>query len=198
MKTKGVLITDYRGSTEVSEAAYYLQKRNIFLNGEIDSEMADGFLRQMLYLAQESDEKEVNVFINSTGGEVAAGLMIVDLIRAAPMPINLICTGVAASMAAIILACGQKGRRYILPNSRTMIHEVLLAGNLRQSATSLKNMSDSLMQTRDKLNRLLAEATGKKLEQIQEFTSYDNWMSAEESVSFGLVDEIIAEDIFRR
>ena len=176
------------GTWEVSLTTRHLINRNIFLNGTIDSEMANDFLSELLYL--EENDEPVTLYINSPGGEVDAGLMIYDAIQGSGLKINMVCTGLAASMAAIIFAGGQTGRRYILPHSKVMIHEPLISGGIGGSATSIKNISDSILGTRRTLNGILAKHTGKTEKEINKATSYDNTMNAEEAVRFGLCDKI--------
>ena len=176
------------GTREVSLTTRHLMNRNIFLNGTIDSEMANDFLSELLYL--EENDEPVTLYINSPVGEVDAGLMIYDAIQGSGLKINMICTGLAASMAAIIFAGGQTGRRYILPHSKVMIHEPLISGGIGGSATSIKNISDSILGTRRTLNGILAKHTGKTEKEINKATSYDNTMNAEEAVRFGLCDKI--------
>lgn len=178
-----------QGVREVSVQTRLLSKRNIFLNGEIDSEMANSILMQLLYLTGENDEP-INIFINSPGGEVTSGLMIYDAISEIKSPINMYCTGMAASMAAVILAGGQKGRRFILPHSKTMIHEPLISHGVGGSASSIKSISESILETRDITNGILAKHTGKTIEEINEVTAHDYYMNAKESVEFGICDEI--------
>ena len=187
-------VESYGGIREVSLLTRHLTNRNVFLTGEINMESAMSILSQLKYLASESDE-EINLYINSGGGEVTAGLLIYDLLQQMKVPVNMYCTGIAASMAAVILAGGQKGRRFILPHSKTMIHEPLLSGGVGGSASSINNISDSILETRKILNGILAEHTGKTLKEINKATSFDNYMNAEESVAFGLCDAV-AEDIF--
>ena len=178
------------GTREVSLTTRHLMNRMIFLTGAIDGEMANNFLSQFIYLEQESDEP-VTIYINSPGGEVNAGLMIYDTIRGSSLPIDMVCTGMAASMAAILLAGGQKGRRYILKHSKVMIHEPLISNGVGGSATSIKNISDSILETREVVNGILAEHTGKSIEEINDATNFDNYMNAEEAIEFGICDEII-------
>ena len=117
--------------------------RNIFIQGEINTDLTNDILNQIMYLTKNSDD-EINVFINSGGGEVTNGLVIYDLLQDIKNPMNMYCTGIAGSMAAVLLAAGQKGRRYILPHSKTMIHEPLIAGGVAGSATSIKTISNSI------------------------------------------------------
>lgn len=180
------------GVREVSLLTRHLMNRNVFLTGEICMESAMSILSQLKFLAKESDE-EINLFINSGGGEVTAGLLIYDVIQQMKVPVNIYCTGIAASMAAVILAGGQKGRRFILPHSKTMIHEPLISNGVGGSASSIKNISDSILETRKILNGILAKHTGKPLEEMDKATSFDNYMNAEESVTFGLCDAVVVE-----
>ena len=177
------------GTREVSLSTRHLMKRKIFINGGIDSELANNFLSQFMYLENEGDE-EITIYINSPGGEVNAGLMIYDIIQGSSVPVNIICTGMAASMAAVILAGGQKGRRYILKHSKVMIHEPLLANGVGGSATSIKNISESILETRNLLNGILAKHTGKTLKEVNKATSFDNYMNAEEAIKFGICDVV--------
>ncbi len=179
-----------QGTREVSLSTRHLMNRRIFLTGEIDSDLADEFVLQMLFLEEESEKEHVTIYIDSPGGEVNAGLLIYDTIQSCMMPVNLVCTGTAASMAAIILAGGQKGRRYILKHSKVMIHEPLLSKGLGGSATSIKNISDSILETRDTRNGILADHTGKTIAEINEATTFDNYMNAEEAITFGICDSI--------
>ena len=178
------------GTREVALSTRHLMNRNIFILGEINSNMANRVLSELMYLSEEN--APINIFINSPGGEVNAGLMIYDLIQDAKMPINMICTGIAASMAAILLAGGQKGRRFILPHSKVMIHEPLISGGLGGSATSIKNISESIMETRTICNGILSKHTGKTVEEIDKAIAFDNYMNAQETIAFGICDKIVS------
>lgn len=184
-----VEVESLHGMREVSLNTRHLMNRKIFLTGDIDSEEANEFLVQFLYLESEGTEP-VTIYINSRGGEVNAGLLIYDTIQNSNLPINMVCTGVAASMAAIIFAGGQKGRRFILKHSKVMIHEPLIANGLGGSATSIKNISESILETKKICNTILAKHTGKSVKEIDKATNYDNYMSAEEAISFGICDKI--------
>ncbi len=179
------------GTREVSLATRHLMNRRIFLTGKIDGDMANQFLSELLYLEEESD-RPVTIFINSPGGEVNAGLMIYDLIQNTNLTVNMVCTGMAASMAAIILAGGQPGRRLILENSKVMIHEPLIADGVGGSATSIKNISESILETRRICNTILSKHTGKNLEEIDKATSFDNYMTSSEAIEFGICDAVAA------
>ncbi len=177
------------GTREVSLATRHLMKRSVFLNGEINSDTANAFLSQLLYLEQEKGP--VTIYINSPGGEVNAGLMIYDAIQGSDLEINMICSGMAASMAALLLAGGQKGRRYIMKHSKVMIHEPLISNGVGGSATSIKNISESILETREVVNGILAEHTGKTLDEVNEATAFDNYMNAKEAIEFGICDKVI-------
>ncbi|MCR5222605.1 MAG: ATP-dependent Clp protease proteolytic subunit [Lachnospiraceae bacterium] len=178
-----------QGTREVSLLTRHLMNGDLFLTGEIDTELANSFLSQLLYLEKTYD-RPVTIYINSPGGSVNAGLMIYDVLQESKLTIHMVCTGMAASMAAILLAGGQKGRRYILPHSKVMIHEPLIEGGIGGSASSIKNISDSILQTRELTNQILADHTGKTREEIDEATKFDHYMNAEEAVSFGICDRI--------
>jgi ATP-dependent Clp protease protease subunit len=178
------------GTREVSLTTRHLMNRNIFLTGEINQQMANNFLSEFLFLENESRDP-VTIYINSPGGEVNAGLMIYDVIQGSSLPINMVCAGMAASMAAIILAGGQKNRRLILKHSKVMIHEPLISNGVGGSATSIQNISESIIETRNICNGILAEHTGKNIEEINKATSFDNYMNATEAIKFGICDKII-------
>ncbi|MBR5509937.1 MAG: ATP-dependent Clp protease proteolytic subunit [Lachnospiraceae bacterium] len=178
-----------RGIREVSLRTHHLMNRKIFLSGGIDGPLAEQFLEQMMYL--EEKEEPVTLIVNSPGGEVNAGLLIYDILQSATIPVDICCAGMASSMAAIILASGQKGHRFILPHSRVMIHEPLIAGGVGGSATSIRNISESILETREITNGILAKHTGKTLEEINKATAYDNYMNAEQAVAFGICDRIV-------
>lgn len=163
------------GTREVSLKTRHLMNRCIFLTGIIDAEMANSFLSQLLFLEQQSKDS-ITIYVNSIGGEVNAGLMIYDAIQGSDLRINMVCTGIASSMAAIIFAGGQKGRRYILKHSKVMIHEPLIENGVGGSATSIRNISESILETREIVNGILAEHTGKSIEEINDATSFDNYI----------------------
>lgn len=181
------------GPHEVQLLTKHFTNRKIFITGEVTEEMANDFVVKMLYLCQ-SDEP-IDIYLNSPGGSVNAGLVIYDVLQDCSredhqIPINIYCIGMAASMGAVILAGGQKGRRFILPHSKVMIHEPLIAGGMGGSATSIKKTAESILETKAITNGILAKHTGKTLEEIDEATSFDNFMNAEEAIAFGLCDSI--------
>ena len=178
------------GIREVSLFTKLLTDRKVFINGAIDSDMANLIAMQLMHLESTSKEA-VTIYINSTGGEVQAGLLIYDVIQGMKIPVNICCTGRACSMAAILLAGGQKGRRYILPHAKTMIHEPLIYNGVGGSATSIKNISDSILETKRLVNSILVKHTGKAEEEIDVATSFDNYMNATESIEFGLCDKVV-------
>ena len=187
--TPAVEVESVNGTREISLYTRHLMNRNLFLTGEINADMANSFVAQLLYLEETPDEP-VNIYINSPGGEINAGLMIYDAIQGSRLEINMICTGLAASMAAVLLAGGQHGSRYILRHSKVMIHEPLLANGVGGSATSIRQISESIIETREMINEILAKHTGKTVEEINDATSFDNYMRAEEAIAFGLCDRI--------
>lgn len=166
----------------------HFTNRRLMLTGEVTDEMANDFVSEFKYLAESNEP--VEIYLNSLGGSVNAGLVIYDLIQDAPFDVDIYCIGMAASMGAVILSSGKKGHRFILPHSKVMIHEPLISGGLGGSATSVKKTSDSILETKDILNGILAKHTGKTIDEINEATSFDNYMNAQEAIEFGLCDEI--------
>ncbi|MGN0696938.1 MAG: ClpP family protease [Oscillospiraceae bacterium] len=178
-----------KGKTVIPLHSRLLTERRIFITGEITSDTAVEFMQAMLFLTAEN--KPVDIYINSPGGEINAGLAIYDMLQSCKNEVNIYCAGQASSMAAVLLASGQKGRRFILPHSRVMIHEALLRGGVSGSATSISRISESILETRDMINGILAKHTGKTLEEINHATSFDNMMNAEGAISFGICDKIV-------
>ena len=178
------------GIQQVSLITDAFTNRRLFLFGEIDQNLVFSFTMQMLSL-MEDEQSEINIYINSPGGEVNSGLAIYDLIQSCKAPINMYCIGMAATMGALIFAGGQKGRRFILPHSKVMFHERLIPNGVGGSASSIKSTADSILQTRELLNGILAKHLGKTLEEINKATDHDNFMTAEEAIEFGLCDELV-------
>lgn len=178
------------GIREVALRTRHFSNGKLFLTGEVTEDMANNFVSELLYLVEKGDP--IDIYINSPGGSVNAGLVIYDVIQACKekVDINMYCIGMAASMGAVILAGGQKGRRYILPHSKVMIHEPLISGGMGGSATSIKKTADSILETKAITNGILAEHTGKTVEEIDEATSFDNFMNAKEAIEFGICDEV--------
>ena len=167
----------------------HLDKRRIFVEGQITMETACAFAEQVMLLCDIS-QAPIHVFIDSPGGEVKAGLMMYDIIQSCPAPMRMYCRGMAYSMAALLFASGRHGR-YLLPNSELMLHEPLLGNAVHGNASSIRSVSEQLLEARDKLNRLLARHTGRTEQEIEEACRYDHFFSAEECVAFGLADAII-------
>lgn len=185
-----VEVESHAGMREVSVYTKHLSNRRIFLHGEINKDMANDIVAQLLYLQDESEEP-ITIFINSGGGEVTAGLFIYDVIQSLKVPVNMYCTGIAASMAALLLAGGQPGRRFILPHSKVMIHEPLISNGVGGSATSIRNISDSILETREITNGILAKHTGKTIKEVNKATAFDNYMNATKAVEFGICDKVV-------
>ena len=185
-----VEVESCNGVREMSLRTKHFTDGKLFLTGEVTEDMANDYVSELLYLVERGEP--VDIYINSPGGSVNAGLVIYDLLQACSekLEINMYCTGMAASMGAVILAGGQKGRRFILPHSKVMIHEPLISGGMGGSATSIKKTADSILETKAITNGILAKHTGKTIEEIDEATSFDNFMNAQEAVEFGLCDEI--------
>lgn len=174
--------------------AMLLAQRMIFLTDAITTKTANVVLQQLLFLESEDNKTPIKLIINSPGGSVTAGLMLYDQLKGMEVPIDMCCTELAASMAAIILACGKPGHRFILKRSRVMIHEPLISsssGGVCGSASSIQKTAESIMETKHILTELLAQDTGRTVEEIEKAVSYDNFMNAEEAVAFGICDTIV-------
>lgn len=180
--------------TSMGERAYdiysrLLKDRIIFLGSAIDDEVANVIIAQLLFLAQQNDAEDVKMYINSPGGSVTAALAIYDTMQFVKPDIQTICLGMAASAGALLLSAGKKGKRFILPNAEVMIHQVL--GGTQGQATEIDIHARHILRTRDRLNAILVKHTGQKLAKIEKDTERDYFMSAEESVKYGIVDKII-------
>lgn len=181
------------GSAWVPVESWLLPEGRIFIHGDITEEVAGEFIEKLLYLRNEKTDKRIRIYINSEGGEVNAGMLIYDAIKGLKNETDIICTGIAASMAALILAGGQKGRRFILPHSKVMIHEPLVAGGVGGSATTIQRTAESILETKRASVELLASDTGKSIADVEKAISFDNYMNAKEAVAFGICDRIITE-----
>lgn len=166
-----------------------LKERIIFIGTPIDDDIANLIIAQILFLEAEDPEKDINLYINNPGGVVTAGLAIYDTMQYVKADIATICVGQAASMGALLLAAGTKGKRFALPHARIMIHQPL--GGVQGQAVDIHIQAQEIMRMRDLLNKILAKHTGRPLEEIQKGTDRDFYMSAEEAVKFGIVDEIL-------
>lgn len=185
-----VQVKSSNGISLVPVETRLLAKRRIFLEGEINQEMACEFVRRVMILAEEDPEKPIDIMINSPGGEINAGWMLYDVIQSSKTPLRLFCLGRAYSMAAVLFASGKSGR-YMLPNSELMLHEPLLGNRVSGSSSSIKSISDSLLETKRKMNAILVKHTGRTEEEIENVISYDHYFTAEESILFGLCDKIV-------
>lgn len=170
-----------------------LKDRIIFLSEDVNNVSASLVVAQLLFLESEDPDKEISLYINSPGGSITDGMAIVDTINYIKCPVSTICVGMAASMGAVLLASGAKGRRFATPNSEILIHQPLISGGLSGQTTEIKIHADHMVKTREKLNKLLSERTGQSLETIEKDTERDNYMSAEEALEYGLIDGILGK-----
>jgi len=168
-----------------------LKERVIFLTGQVEDHMANLIVAQLLFLESENPEKDIYIYINSPGGSVTAGLAIYDTMRYIKCDIATVCVGQAASMGAFLLSGGTKGKRYCLPNARVMIHQPL--GGFQGQATDFEIHAREILTIKEKLNRLMAEHTGKTYEEIVQATERDNFLSAQQALDYGLVDTIFVK-----
>ena len=181
-----------RGERSYDIFSRLLKDRIIFLAEDVNSASASLVVAQLLFLESEDPDKEIHLYINSPGGSITDGMAIVDTINYIKCPVSTICVGMAASMGAVLLASGAKGKRYATPNAEILIHQPLIAGGgLSGQTTEIKIHADHMVKTREKLNKLLSERTGQSLETIQRDTERDNYMTAEEALKYGLIDEIL-------
>ena len=182
-------------NTDRGERAYdiysrLLKDRIVFVGGEVEDGMANAIVAQLLFLQAADPEKEISMYINSPGGSVTAGLAILDTMRMLKCPVATYCVGQAASMGAILLAAGEKGRRHALPNSRIMIHQPW--GGAQGKASDIEITAKEILRLKEVLNKILAEASGKTLEDVVHDTDRDFFMSAEEAKTWGIVDKVLA------
>ncbi len=194
MTTKASLIPMVVEKTSGGERAYdiysrLLKDRIVFVGGEIDDDMANAIVAQLLFLQAQDAEKEVSMYINSPGGSVTAGLAILDTMKMVKCPVATYCVGQAASMGAILLASGDKGRRYALPHARIMVHQPW--GGAQGKASDIEITAREILRLKEMLNGILAESAGKTLEAVTNDTDRDHFMSAEEAKSWGIVDKVL-------
>ena len=168
-----------------------LNDRIIFLSDEVNDTTASLVVAQMLFLEAQDPDKDISFYINSPGGSVTAGMAIYDTMNYIKCDVSTICIGMAASMGAFLLSSGTKGKRLALPSSEIMIHQPL--GGAKGQASDIKIQADLILRTRDRLNRILAENTGRDLAQIESDTDRDNFMTAEQALAYGLVDKVLAK-----
>jgi ATP-dependent Clp protease protease subunit len=178
-----------RGERAYDIYSRLLKDRLIFVVGAIDDYMANIIVAQMLFLESENPEKEINLYINSPGGVVSAGLAVYDTMQFIKPDVSTICTGQAASMGAVLLAAGAKGKRFCLPHARVMIHQPL--GGVQGQASDMEIHVRETLGVRDRLNKILAKHTGQSVEKIKQDTDRDNFMSAVEAVEYGLIDKVL-------
>ena len=180
-----------RGERAYDIYSRLLRERVIFLVGPVNDQTANLVVAQLLFLESENPDKDISFYINSPGGSVTAGMAIYDTMQFIKPDVSTLCCGFAASMGAFLLAAGAKGKRFSLPNSKVMIHQVL--GGARGQATDIEIHARDILRTKDQMNRILAERTGQPLEKIQRDTERDYFLSADESKEYGLVDQVISK-----
>lgn len=193
--TSQILIPTVIEKTSYGERAYdiysrLLKDRIIFLGTSIDEHVANIVIAQMLFLENQDPEKDIKLYINSPGGSVSAGLAVYDTMQYIKADVSTICVGLAASMASVLLAAGEKGKRFCLPNSEVMIHQVM--GGMQGQASDIKIHAERILKTKDQLNHILAKHTGQDIAKVEKDSDRDYFMSAQEAVAYGLVDKVIA------
>ena len=180
-----------RGERSYDIYSRLLKERIIFLGEEVNETTASLTVAQLLFLEAEDPSKDIQLYINSPGGSVTAGMAIYDTMRYIKCDVSTICIGMAASMGAFLLAGGTQGKRYALPNAEIMIHQPL--GGAQGQATEIQIAAEHILKTKKKLNQILADNSGKTLEEVEKDTDRDNWLSADEAKEYGLIDEVIKE-----
>ena len=180
-----------RGERSYDIYSRLLEDRITFLSGEIDDAVANTVVAQLIYLEAKDPSKDINLYINSPGGSVSAGLAIYDTMNYIKCDVSTICIGMAASMGAFLLSSGARGKRFALPNSEIMIHQPL--GGAQGQASDIKIAAEHILKTKKKLNQILAANSGKPLEQIERDTDRDNYLSAEEALNYGLIDRVFSK-----
>ena len=191
-----MLIPTVIEKSQFGERAYdiysrLLNERIIFLGGPIDDHVANLVIAQLLYLDHTDSKKDIHLYINSPGGSVTAGLAILDTMNLVKSDVSTICVGIAASMGAVLLSAGAKGKRFTLPNSEVMIHQVM--GGTEGQASDIAINAKHILRTKDTLNKILAKNTGQTVPQIEKDSDRDYWMTADEAKKYGVVDEIVAK-----
>jgi ATP-dependent Clp protease protease subunit len=180
-----------RGERSYDIYSRLLKDRIVMIGTPINDDVANLIIAQLLFLDSEDPDKDINIYVNSPGGVVTAGLAIYDTMQFLKSPVSTICVGQAASMGAVLLAAGTKGKRYILPNARVMIHQP--SGGAQGQATDIEIQAKEILKTKERLNEILAFHTGKTVEQIYKDAERDYFMSAQEAKDYGLVDEVISK-----
>lgn len=185
-----------RGERSYDIYSRLLSDRIIFLGEEVSDNSASLVIAQMLFLEAQDPDKDIRLYINSPGGSISAGLAIYDTMQYIKCDVSTICVGLAASFGAFLLAGGTKGKRFALSNAEIMIHQPAVHGNgIQGQATDIKIMSDHMQRSKQRLNRILAENTGRSIDEIARATERDNYLSAEEALQFGLVDKVITQRV---
>lgn len=187
------IVVEQTNSGERSYDIYsrLLKDRIIMLNGEVTDDSANVIVAQMLFLESESPDQDINFYINSPGGSITAGMAIYDTMQYIKPEVSTICVGLAASMGSFLLTAGAKGKRFALPNSEILIHQPSVYGGIQGQATDVKIHSDWLLATKHKLNKIYSERTGQPMEKIEHDMERDFYMSADEALSYGLIDSIL-------
>lgn len=184
-----VIEKSHQGERSYDIYSRLLKERIVFLGSQVNDEVANSIMAQLLFLEKEDPTKDIMFYINSPGGSVSAGLAIYDTMQHIKAPVSTVCIGLAASMGSVLLAAGSKGKRFALPNSEVMIHQVL--GGAEGQASDIEIAANHILRTKKKLNEILAKHTGKSLTQVTKDSDRDNWMTAQEALDYGLVDKII-------
>ena len=183
-----------RGERSYDIFSRLLKDRIIFLSEDVNQTSASLVIAQMLFLESEDPDKEISLYINSPGGSVSDGFGIVDTMNYIKCPVTTICVGMAASMGAVLLTCGEKGKRFATPNAEILIHQPLIGGQgggISGQATEIKIHADQMIKTREKINKLLSEKTGQPIDVIERDTERDHYMTAQEALKYGLIDGIM-------
>ena len=180
-----------RGERSYDIYSRLLKERVIFLVGEVNDQTANLVVAQLLFLESENPDKDISFYINSPGGSVSAGMAIYDTMQFIKPAVSTLCIGFAASMGAFLLAAGEKGKRFSLPNSKVMIHQVL--GGARGQATDIEIHARDILRTKDQMNRILSERTGQPLEKVARDTERDYFLTADEAKDYGLIDQVISK-----
>ena len=184
-----VIETTGRGERAFDIYSRLLKERIVFLTGEVNDEVASLICAQLLFLEAENPEKEISIYINSPGGVVTAGLAILDTMNYIKCPVSTVCMGQACSMGSLLLTCGEKGRRFALPNARVMIHQP--SGGFQGQATDMEIHVKEILAIKKRLNEIYVKQTGQTLKTIEEAMERDNFMTADEALKFGLIDQVI-------
>jgi ATP-dependent Clp protease protease subunit len=191
---RNLLVPTVIQKTHEGERAYdiysrLLKDRIVFCSGTVESHMADMIIAQLLFLESEDPKKDITMYIHSPGGHVTAGMAIYDTMQLIKPDVTTVCVGMAASMGAVLLTAGAKGKRYVLPNAEVMIHQPL--GGMEGQATDIEIHANHIIRTKDRLNHIIAYHSGQKFEKVEKDTDRDNFMTADQSVDYGLVDKVI-------